>query len=66
MMRKLILSATMLTGMIMGVGSVHAAPVPVQPAISGSRTVLVDYYWNHHHWHHRSWDRHYHRWHYYN
>jgi hypothetical protein len=48
-----------------GVGSLHAAPVPMQTGVSGSRTVLVDYYYNHHHYHHRSWDEHHHHWRYY-
>jgi len=25
----------------------------------------TEYYWNHHHYQHRDWDRHHHRWHYY-
>jgi hypothetical protein len=47
-----------------------AAPMPHEQQQRGSVSHFVnvqqaDYYWNHHQYHHRDWDRHHHRWHYY-
>jgi hypothetical protein len=70
-MRSLILGT--MTAVVVALGAstaAFAAPVshPHEHGGPNSNVVSVDradYYWNHHRYHHRDWDRHQHRWHYY-
>ena len=70
-MRRLILGPMIAAMMVLGLSAgafaasafgphEHSGPKP--NVMSVQRT---DYYWNHRHYQHRDWDRHHHRWHYY-
>jgi hypothetical protein len=69
-MHRLILG-TVAAAMAFGISSAGFA-MPVfnphdhgDPNHQGGNVHRAEYYWNHHHYQHRNWDRHYHRWHYY-
>ncbi len=70
-MRRLILGTTAAAAMVVAIASAgFAAPAfgPHEHGDTGRRAGNVhaaNYYWNHHHYQHRDWDRHHHRWHYY-
>ena len=70
-MRRLILGTIAAAAITVGISSAgFAAPAfgPHEHGGPDTRMTNVhpaEYYWNHHHYQHREWDRHHHRWHYY-
>jgi hypothetical protein len=71
-MRQLILGSTAAAVIALGISTVaFAAPFLPQHNFGSPDFNIVNvqggdsYYWNHHPYHHRDWDRHHHRWHYY-
>jgi hypothetical protein len=70
-MRRLILGTMAAAVMAVGISSAGFAAPAFNPHEHGrpdsriTNVHPVDYYWNHRHYHHRDWDRHHHRWHYY-
>jgi hypothetical protein len=68
-MHRLIIGTITAAVMALGVSGVGFAAPSITPYENDNPTAShvqqVDYYWDHHYYHHRDWDRHQHRWHYY-
>ena len=70
-MRRIVLTTMAAAVMALGLSAgAFAAPAFGPHEHGGPNPGIVnvqraDYYWNHRHYQHRDWDRHHHRWHYY-